>query len=668
MFKHLTQTAQIGTLSLRNRMVQPGMGTNLAAADGTVSDSIADYYTRRAHGGVGLIITEVCAPEPRGRVIPGELEISGPAFIPGLARLAAGAHAGGAKIALQLAHGGCFASQAVTGQQPISPSGVGTALLPGDTPRAMTLEEIAELIAAYGQAAQRARMAGFDAVEIHGAHGYMPLQFLSGYTNRRTDAYGGSFENRARFGLEVIRAVKQTAGADFPVIYRLSAEEDAPGGVTLDEAIRFAQLAQEAGADAIHVSAGTWDSRMATFGQVMQGAVPAAGQRLSEGVSIGMWVPPIYVPRGNLLPLAAAIKQAVTVPVIAVCGLSPELGEQAIAAGKADLVSLGRQIIADPDYPQKVMAGKPADIRRCVRCNECLGSVLSYRGLDCAVNAQAGKEHEPYGSLVPAAQRRRVLVAGGGPGGMEAARVAALRGHEVLLYEKEARLGGMLRFAAVPDFKKDYRDFLDWQIAQLDQLGVTVRLNSAVTRSLVEQIAPAVVVVAAGSRLSYPAIDGLEEARAFNALDVLGGAIPAGKRVIICGAGMVGSEVALYLAESHGKQIVLVDQLPSAMPEVEIFTQWVVLSRLLENGVDLRLNHRISRISAASVSYMDSDGETTVEGDAVVLALGMTANATLTETLQAAFPGTEIITIGDAVRPRRVLQAVHEGYHAGRRI
>ncbi len=668
MFTFLTQPTHIGNLYLRNRMVQPGMGTNLAAADGTVSDNIADYYATRAQGGVGLIITEVCTPEPRGRVIPGELEISGPAFIPGLARLATGAHAGGAKIALQLAHGGCFASQSVTGHQPISPSGVGTALLPGDTPRAMTLAEIGELIEAYGLAAQRARQAGFDAVEVHGAHGYMPLQFLSGYTNRRTDEYGGSFENRARFGLEVIGTIKRLAGADFPIIYRLSAEEDAPGGVTLREAIRFAELAQATGADAVHVTAGTWDSRMDTFGKVMQGLEPAAGKRLSEGVSIGMWVPPLYVPRGNLLPLAASVKEAVTIPVIAVCGLSPELGEQAIAEGKADLVSLGRQIIADPDYPNKVMAGKPEQIRRCVRCNECLGSVLSYRGLDCAVNAQAAKEHEPYGKLVPAARSRRVMVIGGGPGGMEAARVAAIRGHQVTLYEKEAHLGGMLRFSTVPEFKKDYQDFMDWQIGELDRQGVTVKTNSAVTKELVAAEMPEVVIVATGSHLVPPPIPGLDGPGFYDALGVLSGNVPAGRRVIVCGAGLSGSEVALYLAESYQKEVLLVDQLPGAVPEVEIFTQWVVLSRLLEDGVELRLNHRIQQLTPTSALCVHEGAEVTLEADAVVVALGIKSDNALLEALRTALPTTEVIPVGDVVKPRKVMQAIHEGYHAGRRI
>ncbi len=670
MFENLTHPIQIGTLNLKNRMVQPGMGTNLAAADGTVSDNIADYYVTRAHGGVGLIITEVCCPEPGGRVIPGELEISSYAFVPGLARLASGAHAAGTKIALQLAHGGCFASESVTGKPPISPSGVGTMLLPDDTPHTMTVDEIKALIEVYGQAAQRARIAGFDAVEIHGAHGYMPLQFLSGYTNRREDEYGGSFEKRARFPLDVIRAVKRLAGADFPVIYRLSAEEDVPNGVDLEEAVKFAKLAQEAGVDAIHVSAGTWDSRMATFFGALQGTVDPQGKRLSEGVSIGMWVPPLYVSRGNLVPLAAAVKQAVSIPVIAVCGLSPEMGEDVIAEGKADLVSMGRQIIADPEYPRKVIAGKPEEIRRCVRCNECLDSVMSYRGFDCAVNAQAAKEHEMYSRLIPAATPRRVMVVGGGPAGMEAARVAALRGHEVTLYERDDHLGGMLRYAGHPEFKKDYRDFLTWQISELERQGVSVELGVEVAADKVKAVSPDVVIIATGARLTAPSIEGADAEGVYGALDVLDGDIPAGKRVVVCGAGLVGTEVAMFLAEQHNKQVTLVDQISQVVPEVGDFTRWVIQSKLVEDEIEVKLNHCIDCILSDSLSCTCEGNETRIEGDAFVLALGMTSNTELLAALaNVNVDGDmEIIAVGDAVKPRKVLQAIHEGFHAGRRI
>lgn len=666
MFKHLIQPVRIGTLDLRNRMVQAAMGTNLAARDGTVTDASVAYYARRAQGGIGLLITEVCAPEPAGRVIPGELDISSHAFIPGLARLATAAHAGGAKIALQLAHGGCFASKAVTGVAPVSPSGVGTALLPDDQPRPLTIAEIQHLVQLFGQAAQRARIAGFDAVEIHGAHGYLPLQFLSGYTNRRTDEYGGSLENRARFALDIIRAIKEHAGQDFPIIYRLSAEEDVPGGLTLAEAIRFAQLAVAAGADALHISAGTWDSRIAAFGAVMTGQEPAAGKRLGEGVSIGVWVPPHYVPRGNLLPLAAAIKPQVTVPVIAVAGITPGMGEEAIATGKADLIALGRQMLADPDMPRKLLAGKANEIRRCVRCNDCLGSVLSYRGIACAVNAEAGREHETFTGVTPAPQPRRVLVVGGGPAGMEAARIAALRRHRVTLYERAAMPGGMLYYAAIPQFNQDYRAFLAWQHAELDRLGVQVILGTEVTPELVREEQPDVVIVATGARPVRPAIEGSNDPGIFGMLDVLGGKIPTGKRIIVCGAGLVGAEVGLFLAEQHQKQVILVDQLPTLAPQVEIFTRWVLQGRMAELGVEVRLNHTLRQLSATGVACLVEGAEVSIEGDAVVLALGLEPDQRLYSQLRE-LP-IEVIPIGDAVAARKVFDAIHEGYHAGRRI
>lgn len=646
-------------------MVQPAMGTNLASADGTASDAIVDYYARHSQGGVGLIITEVVAPEARGRVIPGELEISGLGFVPGLARIVAAAHTGGAKVALQIAHGGCFASQSVTGQPAVSPSGVGTALLAGEEPRAMTIEEIHALVETYGRAAQMARMAGFDAVEIHGAHGYMPLQFLSGYTNRRTDEYGGSFENRARFGLEVIRAIKQQAGADFPVIYRLSAQEDVPGGVTLDEAIRFAKLAQEAGVDALHISAGTWDSRIGALFAAQGGQAPAAGQHLSQGVSIGMWVAPHYAPRGYLVPLAAAVKQAVTIPVIAVGGLNPSLADEVIASGKADLVSMGRQSLADPDYPNKVMRGQEEQVRPCVRCNECLGSVLSYRGIECTVNAESGKEHERFGKLEAAAKPKRVLVIGGGPAGMEAARAARLRGHQVLLYEKHNRLGGMLHYAGKPSYKKDYLALLAWQKAELDRLGVEVHLGMEVTPETVTELHPDAIILATGAHLDRPQIPGAKSSGLYGVFGVLNGAAVEGNRVIVVGGGLSGVDAALMLAEEQGKDVTLIDPRAAVIPEVEIFTQWTVSGRLMEAGVKVRPGVEIQSVTPKAVEILCNGHKETLAADAVVI----TENQPLDSGLEDFDPlFIPVIPVGDVIEPRKVIHAIREGYHAGRLV
>jgi len=666
MFEHLTQPIQVGTMTLRNRMVQPAMGSNLNNSDGTVTDGTVYYYGTRANGGVGLIITEVCTPEPGGRCIPGQLELSHYRFIPGLARLVSAAHSGGAKIAVQLAHAGCFASESVTDMQPCSPSGIGTFILPDDKPRAMTIEEVRQLIEAYGMAAQRATLAGFDAVEVHGGHGYMPLQFLSGYSNRRTDEYGGSLENRARFALEVIRSIKEHAGEDFPIIYRLSAEEYVEGGLVLEETTQFARWAEEAGVSAIHVTAGTWDSRIETFNRVMAGQESPAGKRLSEGMSTGIWVPPTYVPRGIMVPLAEAIKKNVSVPIIAVNSISPEMAEEIIASGKADMVAMGRQIIADPEYPRKVIAGKPEEIRRCIRCNECLSAAVSYRGIECSVNAVAGKEHEFFTKLVPANKSRKVMVVGGGPGGMEAARVGAIRGHDVTLYEKRNELGGMMLYSAVPDFKKDIRDFLQCQKYDLSRQGVRVVTGTAVTVELIKKRNPDAVIVATGARPFRPAIDGIDDSGIYDALDVLGGNTPQGKRVIVCGAGLIGVEVGMFLAESHNKQVVVVDKLPSVVPDELIFTQQVIRAKLAEDGVEVRVNHCITCVTPTSVRYTYEGSESIIEGDAVVLALGMTADPTLYNELQK-LP-IEVIAIGDAVKARKIINAVHEGFHAGRRI
>jgi len=667
-FEKILEPGYIGEMELKNRMIMPGMGTNLAEADGTVSDVIVNYYARRANGGVGLIITEVCCPEPLGRVIPGEIEITNSSFMPGLSRIPHAVHSGGAKICLQLAHGGCFASESVTGHQPISPSGVGTFQLPDDKPREMTIEEIEELIEKYGMAAQRAKVCGFDAVELHGAHGYMPLQFLSAYTNRRTDKYGGSLENRARFALETIRSIKEHAGKDFPLIYRLSAEEDVPNGVTIEEACTFAKWAEEAGADAIHVTAGTWDSRMEKYFNVMSGKEPPEGKNLSLGVATSMWVPPNYTPRGSLVHLAAAVKKHVNIPVIAVCGISPEMGEDIIKRGDADFVSIGRQTIADPDYAAKVIEGKPEKIRRCLRCNECLGAVMRSCGISCAVNPEAGKEYERFTDVIPVEYKKKVAVIGSGPAGMQAALTATERGHDVTLFEKEDRLGGALYYVCIPNFKQDYRDYTNYLINATKSCVPNIKTGIEVTADMIKNGGFDTVIVATGASTFKPDIKGAEDETIFDPLDVLDGKIPHGKNIIVCGAGLVGCEVSMFLAEEKGKSVTMIDMLPIVAPDMPIYTKWVLDSKLAELHIDVKLKHEIVEVTGNRVKCINEGKTVEFSGDAVILALGQKPKRTLLEELRRECKDIEIMLFGDVKSPRKIIQAVNEGFNAGRRI
>lgn len=667
-FERLTEPGKIGNMGLKNRMVMPGMGTNLAAADGTVSDVIVNYYARRANGGVGLIITEVCCPEPLGRVIPGELEITHGRFMPGLSRIPHAVHSGGAKICLQLAHGGCFASESVTGQRPISPSGVGTFLLPGDKPRAMTIDEIRGLIEQYGLAAQRARQCGFDAVELHGAHGYMPLQFLSAYTNRRTDEYGGSLENRARFALETISAIKKHAGEDFTLIYRLSAYEDVPEGVTIEEACTFAKWAEETGADAIHVSAGTWDSRLKNYMAVMAGELSPEGKDLSLGVSISMWVPPNYTPRGSMIPFAAAVKKHVTVPVIAVCSITPEMAEAALDRGEADFVSMGRQIIADPDCPAKITAKRPEMIRRCLRCNVCLGEVMESRGISCAVNPEAGKEYESFVQVAPAPFKKKVAVVGAGPAGMQATLTATERGHEVTLFEREERLGGALHHVGIPDFKVDYRDYSGYIISAVENCGAEIRTGSEVKADTLAEGGYDTIIVATGASTYKPPIEGSADESIQDPLKVLEGEIAEGKKIVVCGAGLVGCEVAMFLAE-RGKSVIMIDRLPEPAPGMTIFTKWVLNAKLAELGIEMKLEHEITKMTGRSVECRHEGSMVLCDADAVVCALGLRPRDRLTGELRSLLGNSaEVIPVGDTNSPREIMDAVHEGFHAARRI
>ncbi len=434
-FRHLLSPGRIGNMTVRNRMVMPPMGTNYASDDGFVTERLVRYYEARAEGGTGMIIVEVSAVAPEGKAISHQIGIWADKFIPGLRYLAESIRKHGARAVIQLHHAGRQTTVQTTGYQPVAPSEIPCPIC-RDTPRALTVDEIKGLVEAFGHAARRAREAGFDAVEIHGTHGYLINQFLSPYSNRRNDEYGGSPEARRRFPMEVYDAVRTAAGEDFPVLFRMNANEGVEGGITPEEGRDFARLLEKAGVDALHVSGGVYGSPLPIIATMYEPALPLAGY-------------------------AADIKAEVSIPVIAVGKIhDPETGERLIADAEADFVSLGRALITDSHFARKVELGQIKNIRKCIECNQlCVDPLLIYdQPVGCIYNARAGKEHEfPF---VKTRRSRRVVVVGGGPGGLEAARVARERGHRVILFERSGELGGQGRLARKAPHKERFGEIL----------------------------------------------------------------------------------------------------------------------------------------------------------------------------------------------------------------
>lgn len=645
-FQKLFEPGRIGGMELKNRMVMPAMGTNLATRDGYVTEQMKDYYEERAKDGVGLVIVEVtCIDPPAGKTIPCQLLADDDKFIPGLSELAGVIHRHGAKVALQLMHAGRAAKSKITHTQPVAPSAIPMpfalgAGYEGEMPKELTVDEIKDLVGRFGKAAQRAKRAGFDGVEIHALGLYLVAQFLSSASNRRQDNYGGELKNRARFLLETIKAIKEAAGQNYPTWCRLTVREfGIEGGITLEEGQEVARRVQEAGADAIHVTVMAW------------GVSPRAR-------------PPTAEPPGNMVPFAEAIKKVVTIPVIAVGRIDPELGEKVLQEGKADFIAIGKGLITDPELPKKVASGRIDEIRPCIGCLRCIDNILHKDGVvQCTVNAAAGKERE-Y-ELRPAEKSKEVLVVGGGPAGMEAARVAALRGHRVTLYEKQSKLGGQLLQAVVPPHKTNLVGLIDYLANQMARQGVKVNLGIEATPELIKEARPDVVLLATGVTPLIPQIPGIHRLNVVTARQVLEGE-EVGERVVIIGGEMVGCETAEFLAEK-GRKVTIVEILADVATRVIAALRALLLSRLAARGVTILTGVKDEELTDRGLAITTKEGrKQLIEVDTVVLAAGAKPNKVLLQAMEGKIP--EIHLIGDCVEPRDILEAMADAYHIGRRI
>lgn len=637
--KHVFSPLTIKGVTVANRIVMPPMGTNLGNADGTVSEENIAYMKRRAKGGPGLIITEITGVHPNGVVSPHQLGAYDDRFIPGLARLVKVAHEAGAKIAMQIHHCGRESLYLLKQGKAMAPSAIPSIVFRG-TPKEMTKGDIEEAVFSFGQAARRAKEAGFDAVEIHCAHGYLLTQFLSALSNQRTDEYGGkTLKERARFVLEVISEVRSQVGMDFPISVRISAEEFIRGGYTVQEMQTILPDMVKVGADIIHASFGTHGS---------PGGITQAPAEYTPGFNV--W-------------LAHKVKEVVDIPVIAVGRFTlPSQAEEVLARGEADLVAFGRQFLADPDFLVKAKEGREEDIRQCIACNQgCIErEILGEGNIRCSINPETGQE--TIYPTKPAAQPKNVWIVGGGPAGLIAAVEASRLGHKVTLFEKRKSLGGQIRYAQIPPHKEVYGKWIDWQINQVLKAGVTVKTGIEVDEKLIQEGKPEHVIVATGGEKIVPEIPGINRDFVCDAWQVLDGKVTPKGHVVVMGGALIGMETADFISEK-GIQVTVVEMLERS-PVLKITSHGYMLhKRLRDKNCNLVFGAKVVAIGDHSVEVETVEGKKTIAPvDMVVVAVGLKP----VDNLKAILERLEVpyTIVGDAKGPRRIIEAVEEGARA----
>ncbi len=645
-YNMLFSPGSIGGLRLPNRIIMAPMGTNYADQAHHVTDRLIAYHGARANGGVGLQIVEHTAVHRWGLTGERMLAIYDDDMIPGLRRLTDAVHEAGGRIALQLQHGGRQANERVIGRRPLSPSAVTVNGI--GRPEKMTEEEILEAVEAFGMGARRAMEAGFDGIEVHMAHGYLGCSFLSPLLNRRDDDWGGDTESRVRFAREVRAAIVERCGEDFPCWCRVSADEFVEGGTELAEAKRFAPLLEKAGYQAIHVSV--------CIGET---------SRFASGS--------YHLPPGHLIDYAEGIREKVEVPVIGVGRiLEPEMAESFIQEQKCDFVALGRPLLADPDWPQKTEEEREGEIIPCIGCNlGCLDRSYSEAGhTQCTCNPWTGREIDwpGYPGGPRPSTRRRVLVVGAGPAGMQAAIVAAHRGHDVTVWERSDTVGGSFKLAAMAPDKEDFAGLLRWQETELQRLGVEVRLLTEATDEAVLQFDPDAVVIATGSRPLGAASLPLGAGGKFvSAGEVLRGEAQIADPVFVISEQGMGLEVARLIAE-QGHGVTILEAAEDPAPLMPSGPRAFLLERLEDLEVTILIEHRTLGLDAEGIMAEKGDGQEVRFDDpgTVVLALGSRPN----DNLAAELEGLPLImhVIGDAAQVRHAQAAVHEGALAGRDV
>lgn len=653
MYNKLFSVQKIGAMKVPNRIVMTAMGNHIAHEDGTVSDADIAFYGARAKGGVGLVITEcACVDFRTGKGNLKQISVDDDKYIPGLRRLADEVHSYGAVLAVQVYHPGRQGIAELNGVESMKSSSKTECQCVHQPTHEMSVDEIKEMTALFAAGAKRLKIAGIDAVELHGAHGYLIGQFLSPYTNKRTDAYGGSLENRLRFLDEIIDAIRKECGEDYPIIVRFSVDEHMgyaalpEEGIHLKEGVEIAKHLEKKKVDALDVSAGIYETMNTAW-------------------------EPVGFDQGWKIDGAAAVKDAVSIPVIAAAVIrEPKFAEALLESGKCDFIGSARTFFADPEWPNKAKEGREKEIRKCISCLYCMetlmGADMCPVPMGCAINFQGCREDKYNdGMLKKDGDQRTVAVIGAGPAGMEAARVLAIRGFRPVVFEKQKEVGGQILLASKPPKKEKTGWLIDYQKYELERMGVEVRLNTAPTILELEELNPFAIFVSQGSKPIMPkSIKGINGDKVYTPVEILSGSIILkGKKVCVVGSGMTGIETAELLCE-QGNKVSVFEMADDIGPGIFFQNLIDVMGRINSYNTELYPKHRLVEISETTAIFenMETREQKSYDFDAIVVSLGTASNTELKDEIEGAFE--RVVFLGDALKAGRIENAIRTGYVA----